>query len=134
MKIRTATLAAVLAGTFTLAACGTEADTVNHNLDKDAETFKIDRRIQFVNGITGQILLTIEGRCSNEYSGPKVDVTCKVDGKYLRHTFTKADNVFAVSQQLEAAEVDPNHYKFVFRPQTILPDVDVQTDNTKDAR
>jgi acyl-coenzyme A thioesterase PaaI-like protein len=82
MKIRTATIAAVLLSSVGLAACSTEADTVNKNLDKDAEKFKIERRIQFVNGITGQILLTIEGRCSNEYDGPKVDVTCKVAGRF----------------------------------------------------
>lgn len=42
----------------------------------------------------------------------------------------RSDNVTAVVQQTLPNEVDPNHYKFVFRPQTLIPEVDVQTDNT----
>src|SRR5690606_1943731 len=73
--------ASVIAAVLGLSACTTEADTVNHNLDKDAESFKIVRRIQFVNGITDRELLLIEGRCSLEYHTKKIDVTCKVDGE-----------------------------------------------------
>jgi hypothetical protein len=95
-----------------LAACSTEADTVNKNLSKEAESFKVQRRIVFVNGITDKYLLSIEGRCSIENDGSKVDVICKV-------TY--------VSEQLELADVDPNHYKVIFRPQTIVPDIDFQS-------
>lgn len=119
---------------FGMAACTTEANTVNSNLDKEAESFKIVRRITFVNGITDKELLVIEGACSLEYGAKKIDVTCKVAGekqKYKRHTLVRSDNVFAVSEQLLDAEIDPNHYKFILRPQTIIPDIDVQTDNTK---
>lgn len=132
-KITTTGLAAMLAAGV-LAACSTEADTVNHNLDKDAESFKIVRRIQFINGITDRELLLIEGRCSLEYHTKKIDVTCKVDGEkqsYKRHTLVRSDNVFAVSEQMLDAEIDPNHYKFVLRPQTVIPEVDLDTDSTK---
>lgn len=130
-------LAALVAALFIvtgLSACTTEADTVNANLDKEAESFKIVRRIQFINGITDKELLVIEGRCSLEYHTKKIDVTCKVDGEkqaYKRHTLVRSDNVFAVSEQMLEAEVDPNHYKFIVRPQTLIPDVDVDTDSTQ---
>lgn len=126
--------AAVVVTTSALTACTTEADTVNANLDKEAESFKIVRRIQFINGITDKELLVIEGRCSLEYHTKKIDVTCKVDGEkqaYKRHTLVRSDNVFAVSEQMLEAEVDPNHYKFIVRPQTLIPDVDVDTDSTQ---
>lgn len=132
------TLAVVIASLamgFGLAACTTEADTVNHNLDKDAEDFKIIRRVQFINGITDREMLRIEGACSLEYSKTKIDVTCKVKGEkqsYKRHTLVRSDNVTVVSEQMLEAEIDPNHYKFVLRPQTVIPDIDVQTDNTKE--
>ena len=130
-RILTLALAAILG--LTLTGCSTEADSVNENLDKDAESFKIVRRVTFVNGITDQEMLRIEGRCSLEYGKTKIDVTCKVDGEdqsYKRHTLVRSDNVFVVSEQLLEAEIDPNHYKFVVRPQTLIPDIDIDTDST----
>lgn len=120
----------VLGGT---AACTTEADTVDKNMTKEAESFKVQRRVTFINGITDKEMLRIEGRCSYEAKGGTFYVICKnSDGKYVKHTLLRSDNVTAVIQQLEPNEVDPNHYTFVFRPQTLIPNVDVQTDNTKE--
>lgn len=112
---------------FGAAACSTEADTVNNNLSKDAESFKIQRRIIFINGITDKELLRVEGRCSYETPGHTVEAICKVQGGYVRHAMVVSDNVTAVVQQLEPGEVSPNHYKFIFRPQTLIPDIDRQT-------
>ena len=112
---------------FGVAACSTEADTVNNNLSKDAESFKIQRRISFINGITGAELLRVEGRCSYETPGHTVEAICKVKGGYVRHAMILSDNVTAVIEQTLPGDVDPNHYKFVFRPQTLIPDVDHQT-------
>lgn len=115
-----------------MSACTSEADTVDHNLSKDAESFKIMRRIVFINGITDKELLRIEGRCSYEVDARKVWAVCKVSKQeYVRHAMVLSDNVTAVVEQTLPAELDPNHYKFIFRPQTLIPEVDVQTDNTK---
>lgn len=127
-------IAALITGVALLGigACSTEADTVNHNLSKDAESFKVQRKIVFINGITDKELLRVEGRCSYEIPGHVVEVICKVGPQeYVRHAMAVSDNVTAVIEQTLAAEIDPNHYKFVFRPQTLIPEVDVQTDNTK---
>lgn len=134
MNLRTATLAAVLAGSFGLAACSTEADTVDHNTKKDAESFKVQRKITFFNGITDKEMLRVEGRCSYEVDGTQFTVICKTGKQsYVRHTLVRSDNVSAIVEQTLPNEVDPNHYAFVFRPQTLIPEVDVQTDNTNEA-
>ena len=52
LKIVTVAVFAALAIMFGLSACETEADTVDRNLSKDAETFKVQRKIVFINGIT----------------------------------------------------------------------------------
>lgn len=49
---------------ITLAGCTSEADTASYNLSKSADTFEVQRRIVFFNGITDKYLLTIEGLCS----------------------------------------------------------------------
>jgi len=41
-----------------------DADIASQNLSKEADYFRINRRIVFYNGINGEYMLTIEGRCS----------------------------------------------------------------------
>lgn len=128
MKIYFKSITAVIAlflGVFALSACSTQADTVNNNLDKEAESFRVARNISFVNGITDKEVLRITGFCSLEYGG-KIDVTCKEDGKYLRHTLAQSDNVFVVSEQIEGANVSNTRYKFVVRPGSLIPDLELQ--------
>ena len=127
-----ATVALILLGS--LAACGNEADTVSRNLSTDADNFKIDRRVVFFNGITDKYLLVIEGRCSlgNADKAKTLTVTCKVgkgDGSnaYKKHFLGLSDNVSYFVEQTEAAYVDAYHYKVTFRPETIVPDIDLRT-------
>lgn len=115
-----------------LAACdATDATVVNENLDVAAEQFEINRRVVAVNAITDEYLLTIEGRCDISYKGgpDRGIVTCKVadgDGQdaYKRHTVVLADNVTLVSEQVDAVKASAYHYRVIYKPQTIVPDVD----------
>jgi hypothetical protein len=49
----------IVLGLLFLTGC-TDADTVSYNLSKDADYFKVNRRIVFYNGITADYMLTIE--------------------------------------------------------------------------
>jgi len=111
-----------------LVAC-TEADTVNYNIDKSADSFEINRRIVFFNGITDTYLLTVEGLCSLDPSDEKkLRVTCKVgDEEYKRHYLGLSDNVSYFVEQTDAIHADPFHYRVIFRPESILPHIDIQT-------
>lgn len=53
----------VISFLFILASCS-DADTVSRNLSIEADYFKVERRVIFYNGITGEYMLTIEGKCS----------------------------------------------------------------------
>lgn len=111
-----------------LAGC-TEADVASHNLSKDADYFKINRRIVFINGITDKYLLTVEGRCSlgNSDKPREISVTCKTgENTYKKHFVGLSDNVTYVTEQLGDAQVSVYNYKVVFRPETIVPDIDVR--------
>lgn len=107
----------------------TEADTVNHNISKSADSFEIERRIVFFNGITDKYLLTIQGLCSlNVSSDSTLRVTCKVgEEQYKRHYLGLSDNVSYFVEQVESVNVDPSHYRVIFRPEAIIPDIDIQT-------
>lgn len=111
-----------------LAAC-TEADTASHNLSKSADSFDVQRKIVFFNGITDKYLLTIDGLCAIDVDdAKKISVTCKVgDDQYKKHYLGLSDNVSYFVEQTDAKHEDPFHYKVIFRPESIVPDIDLQT-------
>lgn len=117
----------LVAALFTLSACQDQAKLASHNLSKAADNFEITRRIVFVNGITDNYLLSIEGRCAFEVENsakPKLAVTCKVGpNEFKKHSLGLSDNVTFFSEQLEGADVSVYRYRVTFRPSTILPDV-----------
>jgi len=102
------------------------SDTVSENLSLDADNFKIERTIIFYNGITGEYVMKIEGLCSIADEGNQLEVTCK-EGKdaYTKDFLGLSDNVTYFVQQTENANVDPYHRKIYFRPETILPDIEL---------
>ncbi len=122
-------VAALCLATLTLAGCQTEADVASHNVSKAADQFEIDRRIVFFNGITDTYLLQIEGRCSlgNYDNEHQRTVTCKVgDDQYKKHFVGLSDNVSYFVEQLQPADADVYRYRVIFRPTTIMPDVDTE--------
>jgi len=127
-KATTALVAVAAAGAFALTGCTSEADTTSDNLSKAAENFEILRRVVFFNGITDTYLLSIEGYCSIEDEGNQLEVTCKIgDDEYEKHFLGLSDNVSYFSEQLDPAGVDPFHHRIIFRPETIVPDIDLET-------
>ena len=113
-----------------LVGCESEADTVSHNLSKSADSFEVNRRVVFLNGITDKYLLTIEGKCAIVDEGGQLEVTCKVgDNTYKKHFLGLSDNVSYFVEQTDAKYEDAFHYKVLFRPESIIPDIDLQTSN-----
>jgi hypothetical protein len=126
------TIAAIVVAAALLTGCTTEANTASYNLSKAAEQFEVDRRIVFFNGITDTYLMTIEGRCSIESDtlDGQLEVTCRVgegEGEYKKHFLGLSDNVSYFVEQTEGVELDPYRYRVVFRPESILPDIDLVT-------
>ena len=123
-----ATIVAILLAAVSLAACANNSEAVSHNLSQDADNFKVHRRVVFFNGITDKYLLSIEGYCSITDESNQLEVTCKVgEDTYKKHFLGLSDNVSYFVEQLEPIESDPYHYKVVFKPDTIVPDVELRT-------
>lgn len=117
-------LAVVLVLTATLlTGCSSDADVASENLSKDAEQFKILRRVVFFNGITDKYLLSIEGYCSIADEGNQLEVTCKISGQYKKHFLGLSDNVSYFVEQVDAANVSTKHYKVIFKPEVIVPEI-----------
>lgn len=123
-----AVVATALAAVALLSGCGSDAKTASENLSKAADQFEISRRIVFFNGITDKYLLTIEGRCSIQPDGGKLDVTCRIGpDQYKKHFLGLSDNVSYFVEQLEPADVSVYHYRVIFKPEAIVPDINIQT-------
>ena len=122
---------AALAATMALAGCD-DASIASRNLSKAADMFEIDRRIVFYNGVTGAYMLVIEGRCSIEADGmdKQLEVTCKTGAEqYKKHFLGLSDNVSYIVEQVEAKDVSIAHYRVIFKPQTIIPDMDIRIED-----
>lgn len=135
MKLRNKIMASAAAAVVALTAltgCSTQADTVNYNLNQDAESFKLMRDIYAINGITDTVLLHVQGRCSLETSDSflagAVEITCKVEEDRFKKNFVYlSDNVTFSVEQMDSSDADPFHYVWLVRPETIVPEIDVQT-------
>lgn len=125
-------LAPIIAATA-LIGC-TDADIASRNLSKAADQFEVNRRVVFYNGITGEYILAIEGLCSlgNSDATGKLSVTCKTGSDaYKKHFLGLSDNVTFFAEQIEPVKASAYHYRVIFKPQAIVPDIDVVTSRGK---
>lgn len=117
-----------------LTACD-DADIASENISTDSDNFKIQRRIVFFNGITDKYLLEIQGLCSITVDGSdnQLEVTCKTGkDEYKKHYLGLSDNVTYFVEQIEGAKVSAYNYKVTFKPEVIIPDIDLKTSVSKD--
>ena len=122
-------LVVVSALSILLAGCS-QADVASQNVSKAADNFEINRRIVFYNGITNEYILVIEGYCSlgNADTAGSLSVTCKTGpNEFKKHFLGLSDNVTYFAEQLDPAPVNVWNYRVIFRPSTIIPDLQIQT-------
>jgi hypothetical protein len=120
-----------LASAMGLSACtqNRDAKVVSDNLSHSADNFEVDRRTVFYNGMTGEYLLNVEGKCSitKDNTDNQLELLCKVGpNEYKKHILGISDNVTYFSEQLTAKTESAYHYKVEFKPQSLVPDVRVK--------
>jgi hypothetical protein len=118
-----------LIGSLVILAGCTDADIASNNLSKDADYFKITRRIVFYNTQSDTNMLIIEGLCSLGNSDPskELSVTCKTGpNTYKKHFLGLSRNVTFVVEQIDDSPVNVYHYKVVFKPSAAIPDIEVK--------
>ena len=107
--------------------CSKQADVASRNLSVAADNFEVMRRVVFYNGITDSYMLEIQGLCAlgNMDDPGEVTITCKTgEEEFKKHFLGLSDNVTYFVEQLDPVGVSTFHYRVMFQPQTILPDVD----------
>jgi len=126
-SIKFVALIAVALVSLLLYGCAQESDLASYNVSQAAHNFEVNRRVVFYNGITGEYILTIEGLLSVTPESGKLSVIVKTGPTvYKKHYLGVSDNVTWFCEQIESVKADPYHYRVIFRPKTIIPDVQVK--------
>lgn len=128
MKKLTALAMAAVATTTLLSGCASKADVASKNLSTAADQFKINRKIIFINGITGDAMFEVDGYCSlgNDDPANRVSVTCETaPGQYKKSFVGISDNTTFIVQQVDPAAVGASHFNVIWRPSTLIPGVSV---------
>lgn len=108
----------------------TDAEVVSSNLSKEADHFRVKRRITFINLRSDTFLFTITGNCSiqEDNTDKQLEVTCKIgEDKYQKHFLKETTEVTYVVEQLEYNEVSKYDYEIIFKPESIIP-IDIKTE------
>ena len=119
----------LILASVTFAGCSRDADVASYNLSYEADQFKIFRRVVFYNGITDAYILSVEGYCSInvDEEDHQLELTVKLeDGTYMKHFLGLSDNVTYFAEQIRPASISDAHYKVMFKPSVIIPDIEVK--------
>ncbi len=128
MTRRKINLTIALTALVALAACDDPARVARENLIKAADNFEINRRITFINGMTNQSMLVIEGYCSLEIRPNVLETICKTGrNEFKRHHLGLATTVSYISEQIDAAPASTYRYRVTFNPTVVIPDVRMNT-------
>ena len=71
----------------------------------------------------------MEGLCSlgNKDTAGKLSVTCKTGpSSFKKHFLGLSDNVTFFAEQIEANKVSQYHYRVIFKPAALIPDIDIR--------
>jgi hypothetical protein len=108
--------------------CSTsDAQKVSENLSTAADQFEVNRLIVGINGITDQVLFSVEGRCSITRDGDLIVICKEGPDQYKKHYIGLSHNVTFVSTQLEPADASVYHTRIVLKPQNFVPNFDLST-------
>lgn len=123
MKKKILLLIMVLIIPFTIIFTGcNQAETVTHNIQKDADKFGVYRKMTFVNLYTNELLYSAEGyfsiqtTYSNDYQGQQeIGLVFKVGAdEYKIDYFSIDNNVTYVIEQIKNTTTNPYHWKIVW--------------------
>jgi hypothetical protein len=112
-------------------ACDDAANVAARNISRAADNFEINRRITFMNGMTNQAMLVIEGHCAlgNDDTVGRMSVICRTGrSEYKRHHLGLGPTVSFISEQIDAAPASTFQYRVTFNPTVIIPDVRMNTE------
>lgn len=109
-----------------------EADIVSSNVSKEADAFKVCRKITVINSRTDTIIYELQGIFSiNNNLNDELEIICKTgENEYKKHFIYLTDTVLYIVEDLQGADVSSYQYKVTIYPQRLVNGiVDFEVDN-----
>ena len=105
-----------------LTACSAK-DTVSQNISRDADEFRIVRRVVFYNSITDTYMMEMVGNIAIDIDRDGViEVIAKIGpNEYQKHYLGLSDNVTYTVEQIGTSDASEYRYKMIFKPESIIP-------------
>ena len=119
---------AVFMGMVLLAGCN-DADVVSSNLSKDADNFKVQRRITFINTVSDEVLYTVEGNMAivADTEDNQLEITAQTgNDQFQKHFLGLSPTTVYIVEQLEWQDVNKYQFKITLKPSAVIPDVEVK--------
>ena len=98
-----------------------ESDRVSYNISREADQFKVVRRLTVINCIKGDVLFVMEGKMSIEVAAEQLSIIVQDGSAYKKHIVGLSDNVTYTLEDLSTNFVDEYHYTIYFNPEMWLP-------------
>lgn len=108
----------------------TAKSKVSHNIRRDADEFRVVRRVVFYNAITDTYMMEMTGNIAIEIARDGViEVIAKIGpDEYQKHYLGLSDNVTYTVEQIGTSDVSEYRYKMIFKPESIVPiDIEFKT-------
>lgn len=97
------------------------SDRVSYNVSREADDFKVCRRITVINSRTDTVIYQLEGifSLSNGMHNELEIIVQTGEDEYKKHFVYLTDTVLYVVEDMQGSDVSPYHYKVIFYPETI---------------
>ena len=112
-----------------LSACTNDADVASHNISEDADNFKVQRKVTFINTITNEVLYTVEGNFSikADHEDNQLEITAKTgEDKFQKHFLGLSPTTVYIVEQLEWQETNKYQFKITIKPSTVVPEINIR--------
>ena len=127
-KLISLSLIAVL-GLLLLTGCVNDADIASQNLSTDADNFKVQRKVTFINTVTDEVLYTVEGNFAivADTSDNQLEITAKTgNDEFQKHFLGLSPTTVYIVEQLEWQEANKHNFKITINPSSLIPEVEVR--------
>lgn len=119
----------LLGFTGILSGCTTDADVASYNISEDADNFKVQRKVTFINTITNEILYTVEGNFSIKADSKdnQLEITAKTgEDQFQKHFLGLSPTTVYIVEQLEWQETNKYQFKITIKPSTVVPEINIR--------
>ena len=106
-----------------------DADIVSRNLSEDADNFKIQRKITFINTVSDEVLYTVEGNMAivADTADNQLEITAQTgSNQFQKHFLGLSPTTVYIVEQQEWQDVNKYQFKITLKPSAVIPDVEVR--------